>query len=237
MRDLGDPVAGAVVLVHGIGVSERYFRPLARELAVDRRVLVPDLPGFGQSPRPRRAPTVDELAALLVSVLRRRRTGRATVVGHSMGAQVAAAMLRDAPDVVGGAILVGPVVDPGAASAAAQAWRLLRDSLHEPARVNAVVGSDYLRAGPRWYSAMLPRMLAFDTRAAVSAATGPVLVVRGQHDRVASRAWCRMLAGTAPDGELREVPGAGHVAMATAPRLVAGWARELVPAGVSDGDT
>ncbi|WP_277210401.1 alpha/beta fold hydrolase [Isoptericola croceus] len=228
MFEAGDSAAEVVVLVHGIGVSERYFRPLGAELATDRRVIAPDLPGFGRSPRPSRVPTVEEMASLVLRELERRDVGSAVVVGHSMGAQVAAAMMHEAPQVVPRGVLIGPVVDPSGASVARQAWRLARDTLHEPARANAAVVSDYLRAGPRWYSAVLPRMFAFDTRAAVSNLPGPVLVVRGQHDHVCSRPWARTLADAAPRGEMREVPGAGHVAMASDPRVVGRWVRQRV---------
>lgn len=227
VSELGDPDAAVVVLVHGIGVSERYFRPLAAELATDRRVLVPDLPGFGRSrtPRPRRVPTVPDLARVVLGVLRRRGVRRAVLVGHSMGAQVVAEAALQAPDLVERVVLVGPVVDPAAPTVAGQAWRLARDGLHEPARANAVVVTDYLRAGPRWYAAVLPQMFAYDTRAAVTELAAEVVVVRGRDDRVCSREWGRSLADAAPRGALREVPG-GHVAMATASDAIARWARD-----------
>jgi len=226
VREVGDPTAPAVVLVHGIGMSERYFRPLAAELAADRRVLVPDLPGFGRSPRPAAAPSVEDVARTVLRMLGRREVGPAVLVGHSMGAQVVAAMMARAPARAPAGVLIGPVVDSGAPSPAGQAWRLARDGLHEPARVNAAVTVDYLRTGPRWYAAMLPRMLGFDTCAAVSRVRGGILVVRGERDRVCSRPWARRLALAAPHGQLREVRGAGHVAMATHPAVVARWIRE-----------
>lgn len=46
-----------VVLLHGIGVGSAYFAPLARPLARERRVLVPELPGTGRSERPPRPST------------------------------------------------------------------------------------------------------------------------------------------------------------------------------------
>lgn len=214
------------MLVHGIGVSERYFRPLAAELASDRRVIAPDLPGFGRSPRPGAAPSVEEMAGQVLRVLDRRDVTSAVLVGHSMGAQVVVSMMRQAPHLVSRGVLVGPVVDPAAASVTGQAWRLLRDTFHEPARANAAVAREYVRAGPVWYSAVLPRMFAFDTLAAVRGVSGRLLVVRGQHDRVCSRSWARTLAEAAPQGELHEVPGAGHVAMASDPALVARWVRQ-----------
>ena len=41
----------AVVLVHGVIVSSCYLMPLAVELADDRPVLVPDLPGYASANR------------------------------------------------------------------------------------------------------------------------------------------------------------------------------------------
>jgi hypothetical protein len=61
-------------------------------------------------------------------------------------------------------------------------------------------------------------MFAYDTAAAVARLPGPVVV--------ASREWVRRLADLAPSGTAREVPRAGHVAMATHAPLVARWVRE-----------
>src|SRR5207244_6058182 len=41
-----------VVLLHGLAGSHRFWRPVARGLASRYRVIVPDLLGFGASPRP-----------------------------------------------------------------------------------------------------------------------------------------------------------------------------------------
>lgn len=212
------------MLVHGIGVSHRYWRPLAAELGRDRRVLVPDLPGFGRSPRPERVPSVGDLADAVLGLLRG--LEGAVLVGHSMGAQVAAeAMLRD-PRAVSRVVLVGAVVDPSAPSVAGQGARLAWDARYEPPAVNAVVATDYLRAGPRWFSAVLPEMFAYDTADAVSRLPGPALLVRGERDPVASRGWHRRLAALAPRGTAREVPRAGHIPQATHPSLLARWVRE-----------
>ncbi len=38
-----------IVLVHGLGVSSLYFGPIARTLAADFDVYLPDVPGFGEA--------------------------------------------------------------------------------------------------------------------------------------------------------------------------------------------
>ena len=228
VTDVGPADAPVVVLVHAIGTSERYFRALTGELARDHRVLVPDLPGFGRSARPRRVPAVEDLADVVLAVLRHRGLDRAVLVGHSMGAQVVAEAMLRAPDVVERVLLIGTVVDRDAPGVLHQGLRLAKDGLHEPLGVNAVVASDYVRTGPVWYSAVLPHMFAYDTEAAVARLPGPALLVRGEHDPVSSRPWNRRLAALAPWGAVREVPRAGHVAMATHAPLVARWVRDGV---------
>lgn len=218
----GVPTAATTcVLVHGIGVSARYYRPLARELAGDRLVLVPDLPGFGRTPALPGPPTITALADGLVAELAERGVPRPLLVGHSMGAQVVVEAARRHPSAVGALVLLGPVVDPAAPSATAQALRLARDTLHETAGANAVVLTDYLRAGPRRYLAQLPHMLGFPTAEALAEVTCPVVVVRGDQDCVATDAWVTRLAAVAADGRAVVVPGAAHVVQHTRPTDVA----------------
>jgi pimeloyl-ACP methyl ester carboxylesterase len=50
------------VLVHGIGVSSRYFHPVAAQLAQRGHVYLVDLPGYGSVPDPRRDVTIADHA-------------------------------------------------------------------------------------------------------------------------------------------------------------------------------
>ncbi|AEE46715.1 alpha/beta fold hydrolase [Cellulomonas fimi] len=218
--------ATTCVLVHGIGVSARYFRRLATVLGRDRLTLVPDLPGFGRTPPLDGEPTITALADGLVEEIAGRGVRRAVLLGHSMGAQVVAEAARRHPDVAERVVLLGPVVDPAARSARAQALRLARDTLHEPLDVNAIVFSDYVRAGPRRYAAQLPHMLGFDLDAAVTQVRCPVVVVRGEQDHIAPDAWVARLAGLARDGRALVVPGAAHVVQHVRPGEVAALCRE-----------
>jgi pimeloyl-ACP methyl ester carboxylesterase len=70
------PGARTYVLVHGIGVSSRYFRPLAAELAQTGRVFLVDLPGYGAAPDPRRTVTIEDHAEVLAGFLEQLCGGR-----------------------------------------------------------------------------------------------------------------------------------------------------------------
>lgn len=202
-----------VVLVHGIGVSGRYFAPLVDALGPWARVVVPDLPGFGASPRPPEPLTIAEHAAAVRALVGALGLVRPVLVGHSMGAQVVTEVAATAgPGEVGGVVLVGPVTDPRAPTAAGQGLRLLRDLAHERPRWSALELREYLRCGPRWYLATLPHVLGYPTERRLADVGVPVLLVRGAHDPVAPAPWLADLAAAAPRATMLVVPRGGHLA-------------------------
>lgn len=228
---VGDGGGVDVVLVHGIGVSGRYFAPLVDALTRMEqvaRVVVPDLPGFGGSPRPPAPLTIAEHAGVIGALVTELGLGRPVLVGHSMGSQVvteAALAAAAATEPVGGVVLVGPVADPRAPTAAGQGLRLLRDLAHERPRWTALQVREYLRCGPRWYLATLPHMLEYPTADRLAAVTAPVLLVRGVRDSVAPAAWLDDLvaacAHRGPGARTLVVPRGGHLAQVNGPRALA----------------
>lgn len=93
------PHGPPALLVPGLVSSSRYLEPLAAELARDRLVVAPDLPGTGRSPRAPQPLPLDELASLL-SRLAHATTGPAVVVANSFGCLVAIELARHAPELV-----------------------------------------------------------------------------------------------------------------------------------------
>src|SRR4051795_10355879 len=91
--------APVFVLVHGIGVSSRYFERLVPALAEEGRVIAVDLPGFGKARplRPRLGLSIEEFADSVAQTLDGLGLGAAVVVGHSMGTQGAASLARPRP--------------------------------------------------------------------------------------------------------------------------------------------
>jgi pimeloyl-ACP methyl ester carboxylesterase len=214
------------VLLHGIGVSHRYLARLHRELEASGTVISFDLPGFGGTPKPDERVTVEQYAQLVGHALERAGVGKCVVVGHSMGCQFAVELARQRPSLVTHAVLMGPVVDSHRRSVLRQAAALAWDSLSEPPSANAIVFSDYLRCGPRWYLTELSEMMAYPTEDRITDVAVPILVLRGTRDPVAGRVWSAALAARAPSGRVLEIPGS-HVVQHNAPTLVADAIRSL----------
>lgn len=84
-----EPLA-TVVLIHGVGMQQSVWTPQIDALtAASFQVVAYDMLGHGDSALPTAAPTLDEYAAQLETLLDALKISRAHVVGHSMGALVA----------------------------------------------------------------------------------------------------------------------------------------------------
>lgn len=105
-----------LLLVHGLGGSFENWRAVVEPLARDHTVIVPNLPGHGQS-GPGGDYSVGGLAAGLRDLLLILGHRRATLVGHSLGGGVAMQFTYQFPEVVERLVLVssggmGPEVSP-----------------------------------------------------------------------------------------------------------------------------
>ena len=104
-----------LLLVHGYLWSRVVWDDVLPRLARSFRVIVPDLPGFGDSekPSPARYPYgFDGFAESLVDLIAALGLGRMSVCGHSMGGAVALTLAANHPDLVDKLILVAPTVYP-----------------------------------------------------------------------------------------------------------------------------
>ncbi len=100
LRSYGDGPGVPVLLLHGVPETSTCWRDVAPRLAVDRRVLCPDLPGLGGSTYtgPYDVPAlVSQLAALVEAEVP---GGRVDVVGHDWGGSLALGLTGSRPDLV-----------------------------------------------------------------------------------------------------------------------------------------
>lgn len=210
-----------VVLVHGIGMSHRYFSRLQDVLGEGHAVFSVDLPGFGGLPKPGTDVDIPTMAAALAGVVAGLGVGPCVLVGHSMGAQWVVELAAQRPDLVSHAVVIGPVSDSEHRSVAAQSLALGLDCLGEPPLANAIVFTDYVRCGIPWYLTQVRHMIAYPIEERVADLRVPLLVLRGERDPIAGMRWCRMLRDRAGEGDLAVIPGSRHVAQFSRPRAVA----------------
>jgi pimeloyl-ACP methyl ester carboxylesterase len=102
------------VLIHGLLLSQKMHRPLAKDLASrGNRVVTLDLLGHGRSDRPRDMSrySMSTFGGQVVALLDHLDVDEAVIAGTSLGANTALEVLSAAPERVRGAVIEMPVLD------------------------------------------------------------------------------------------------------------------------------
>lgn len=206
------PVPGRlpVVLVHGYGVSSRYLVPIARRLAAERSVYLPDLPGHGRSEDPGWTLTVPELASVLYEWMDAIGLDRVVLLGNSMGCQIAIELAVRHPERIDRLILIGPTVDPEARTFWRQLPRFLRTAFVERPSLLFWVTWDYLRAGPSRIVREMDIAFADRIEDKLGQVSMPSLVLRGERDAIVPQRWAEEVARGLGAGRVEVIQGAGH---------------------------
>lgn len=225
-----------LVLLHGIGSGSASWVHQLAHFQDRHRVTAWDAPGYGGSdPLDRAEPVAQDYAQALGAFLEALAIDRAVIVGHSLGAMMAAAFAA-APATawageLGGLVLAAPAL--GFARAAAKIrQRELADRLSSmkrlgpeglaKARSPAVLSADatpealalvqwnMARLTVAGYAAAVHLLVHGDLARDAARADLPMLVVCGDADTVTPPDQSRSFAEALPAAEYKEISGAGH---------------------------
>ena len=98
------------VLIHGLADEADSWRHIVTPLSETHRVIVPDLPGFGRSSKPKTRYTVPWMSSVLCEFLDSLAVNDALLCGSSLGGILSQNLSRDRPDLVSSLVLVDGVV-------------------------------------------------------------------------------------------------------------------------------
>jgi len=237
-----------LVLIHGFGADLNVWRRWLKHFPPRRGALALDLPGHGRSPLVEPL-EIEAFAAAIAETLRQEGVELAHIVAHSLGAAAAAALGRQAPDLVGSLTLIAPAgLGPDINGAfvagflAARSPASLRPWLAELAQDPAVLGDALAETTMRQRrdlgvgelqakvaAALLPDgAQVYSARAALAAYPGPVKAIFGRDDRIVPARHARALPGSAAVHILADV---GHMPHLEARDLVARLAGDNAAAG------
>ncbi len=104
-REYGSNVDKIIVIIHGLYGSSDNWHSIARELAKEYKVIVPDLPNHGRSPHYRRF-DYDFLVQEVKLFLNSLKIKNAYFIGHSLGGRIVLFIAHKYPDLVNKAVIV-----------------------------------------------------------------------------------------------------------------------------------
>ncbi len=211
-RVAGPVDAPPMIHQHGFAVSGTYMLPTAARLTDSFRVFVPDLPGFGQSPKPEVPLNIEELGTALHHFMDAVEIEQAIVVGNSLGCAITAELLAEAPEKVSKAILVSLAGGAHNRPLGKGLLQMAHDGLVEPPSLLPVVVPDYLRFGVVRALRLFVAMTKFPAYQRIMSMPVPVMVVIGSEDPVRPP-WKRIsqaMADIPPDVTIVLFQGAAH---------------------------
>jgi pimeloyl-ACP methyl ester carboxylesterase len=229
-----------LVLLHAFPLCRQMWAPQAAALAAGRRVITPDLFGFGGSPVPVGGWTVDSMADALAAFLPGIGAADPVVLGGlSMGGYVALAFARRHPDRLRGLILADTRAEADTPEAKASRDKmialaeetsaatvtdqmipkLLGDTTRStrPAVVAEVKRMGAAQAADGLAAALVALRDRPDATPALAAIRVPTLVLVGLEDTATPPDAARTLASAINGAKLVEVPAAGHLSNLESP--------------------
>lgn len=211
----------AVVLLHGLSGSSRWWARNIRGLAAQYRVLIPDVVGFGRSRLTAASlPEVPALASVLAEWLGLAAGGPAHLVGHSMGGQLAIHIASRFGDCIQRLVLVDAAGLPRPLTA-----RMVSRFAYEmapprqwgdPTFLPVILG-DALSAGPWTVMRALRHILRDDVRPLLPDIRTPTLILWGERDTIIPPLHGEEMRRLIPDSRLLVLRGTYHNPMVDAP--------------------
>ncbi|MBP3978075.1 alpha/beta fold hydrolase [Microbacterium sp. BLY] len=218
----GSPGTRPLLLLHGGGVAGWMWDPMRRHLDPARRIIIPDLPGHGRSATADYV-SHEETVAGLVALLEQEGEA-ATVVGFSLGAQLAVLLAARRPDLVGDAVVISAQAEPMRAAGPTLALLRLTAGLARNPRFARLQARELFIPDellPRYLetSAALSRTtllravgenLRFTTPPAWRAHPGSALVLVGANEKPLMHRSAELLSRVHPRATLDVVAECGH---------------------------
>ncbi|GAA4532842.1 alpha/beta fold hydrolase [Amycolatopsis samaneae] len=249
-----------LVLLHAFPFDARMWDPVRAPLAERVRLITPDQRGLGRSPLPEteREPSLADAAHDVVALLDRLGLDRVVLGGCSMGGYLALAVLRLAPERVGGLVLIDTTAtadDPDAVlrrlavaerveAEGVSGWFAednLPKLLSEKTRTERPEIAETVRG---LIDAQPPSGVAWAARAmrvrpdSVELLRGrdvPALVIVGEHDAITPLDAANTMVGALADATLVVLPEAGHLTPLEDPAGVVEAILEWYPKVCSNG--
>jgi pimeloyl-ACP methyl ester carboxylesterase len=226
-----DQGQGPILLIlHGWGSSLESYKQLIPLLTDKFRVIMPELPGFGESTEPKEAWSLDEYVNFIKSFVETHNCVPLHLYAHSFGGRIAIKWLSEDESAVRKLIMCGAagIKDQSSfrqslASQLSNLKKLIPHFLRKPLQkvLYKLAGSnDYEKASPIMKET-LKKVVAEDLTSLLSKITKPTLLIWGKHDTYTPLKHGHIMNEKIKNSELVIMEGVRHGVHLQAPEKLA----------------
>lgn len=234
----------SLVLLHGLGVSGAVWQGIGRLFGAFARLVAPDLRGHGESDKPSAGYLPRDYVGDIAALVAHEPSRPLAVIGHSLGAVVAALLAAERPELMSKVVLIDPPFDASRPRDHIATVERLRHA--EPGALEAelmrrepgmgelyakAIAALYRTAADGAFSAVLRAEPGFPAVvAALPNISVETLVVAADPrlDAALGAEAAEHVASLLPHGRLVTIPGARHAVHASKPRELNQAIREFL---------
>lgn len=223
VKQTGDGNARPLLFLHGGGVAGWMWKSVINKLSDEFHLIVPDLPGHDRSAREMYR-SHDHAVSELASLLARTGSSPATVIGFSLGAQLAVLLAARHPELVHRVVIISAQAQPTpapklilallGATAGLARWRWFAKLQAKELFVPPELLEDYVRTSARVSKQTILAAVGENIRFTIPPGwrtfPGRALILAGSREKSVMRASAEVLHAGLPGSSVEIVDGAGH---------------------------
>jgi 3-oxoadipate enol-lactonase len=238
-RKLGGGPKDTLVLLHAFPLNSRMWEPQMKTISEERRIIAPDYPGFGNSPRTPAQPDMRYYAGAVLDLLDRLELEKVVLGGLSLGGYIAFECMKLSPERFSALVLADTRPDSDSEEVRAtraetarrvagegmevlvetQMSRMLAKSNLRNQEITDRVRAMILETSPDGAVAALGAMRErMDYTPLLPEIRVPALVIGGEEDALSPPDLMAEMAAKIPDSRHVTLPGAGHLSNLEAPK-------------------
>ncbi len=219
-----------VLILQGWGTKAQLYTGLAEHLSKTMRVLLPELPGFGQTPEPERPFSADDYADFTLAFLKALNVTKVHLIGHSNGGRIMMKLCtRENTGIEPGKLVF---IDSAGIVAKKTLKKRIKQTCFKIGKLllrpfpralnkyrNSRGSEDYKNASPLMKQTLV-KLINEDFKPLMPRIKQPALLIWGTQDRDTPIEYGRIMERLIPDAGLVEVSGAGHYSYLEQPNFV-----------------
>ena len=228
-----------LVFIHGLGASAERWLGVIPYLSSKYRLIIPDLLGFGHSDKPSVDYTIEFLSNFVFKFFEALGIQKASLIGASLGGQVAAVCASTQPDIVDKIVLVSPSGMMKRTTPALDAYMLAAlyptldnaysafSMMVEKGEVQEKLVNDFVtrmtlpNAKLAFLSTVLGIRNSNDFEDKIRKIKSPTLIVWGKQDKMIPVEYASSFMSAISESKFVEMPGCGHVPHVEQPKKFA----------------